>query len=254
MGEARLPCYHRLVRTMFLAAVLLAAGCDAPGASSTGPKKTEPVAEPQPTAQAPETPKAKSPLERWAFDTDTAGSSPAGFELLETASAGTPAQWGVLEDPTAPSGGKGFGVLSTRNTGQTYNVALAPGFAAQDVELTVSLKPRSGTQDQGGGVVFRAQGARDYYVARWNPLEKNVRFYVVVAEQRSAFKAADLELDPTQWHTMRVLVEGPRMELFMDEDSVLVANDETLKGPGRIGLWTKADAATWFDDLTAQNL
>ena len=53
---------------------------------------------------------------------------------------------------------------------------------------------------------------------------------------------------------MRVIAEGTRMELFMDESSVLVADDETLKGPGRIGLWTKADAATWFDDLTAQKL
>lgn len=238
---------------MSLAVLLVALGCDAQGPAPSQPKKKTPETQ-DAEAGGPPPAKTGSPLKRWAFDEGAPGSVPTGFELLETATAGAPATWGVVADASAPSGGKGFGVLTTQNKGQTYNVALAPGFEAADVELTVSLKPDAGTQDQGGGVVFRAQGARDYYVARWNPLEKNVRFYVVVAEQRSAFKAADIDLDPSQWHTMRVIVEGPRMELFMNETSVLVANDETLKGPGRIGLWTKADAATWFDDLTAQNL
>lgn len=242
------------MRTISLALLVVALSCDAQDAAPTQPQRKTPDA---PAAQEPKSaavPKTGSPLERWAFDGGTPGSIPAGFELLETAAAGTPAKWGVVADAAAPSGGKGFGVLSTTNAGQTYNVALAPGFEAADVELTVSLKADSGTGDQGGGVVFRAQGATDYYIARWNPLEKNVRFYVVVGEQRSAFKAADLDLDASQWHTMRVIVEGARMELFMDEQSVLVAEDETLKAAGRIGLWTKADAATWFDDLTAQNL
>ncbi len=242
------------MRSISLALLVVALGCDAQDAAPAESKHK--AAEPPATEDAKTAVPAKtgSPLERWDFDAGAAGSTPAGFELLETAAAGTPATWGVVADPAAPSGGKGFGVLNTTNTGQTYNVALAPGFEATDVELTVSLKADAGTQDQGGGVVFRAQGSRDYYIARWNPLEKNVRFYVVVSEQRSAFKAAELDLDPSQWHTMRVIVEGSRMELFMDETSVLVAEDETLKTPGRIGLWTKADAATWFDDLTAQKL
>jgi len=243
------------VRTISLALLVAALGCDAQDQAPAQPQPQPKSAEaPTDSAKGTPVPKTGSPLKRWAFDDGAPASLPAGFELLETAAAGTPAKWGVVADAAAPSGGKGFGVLSTTNTGQTYNVALAPGFEAADVELTVSLKADAGTGDQGGGVVFRAQGASDYYIARWNPLEKNVRFYVVVGEQRSAFKAADIDLDPSQWHTMRVIVEGPRMELFMDEQSVLVAEDETLKAAGRIGLWTKADAATWFDDLTAQNL
>lgn len=246
------PCYHPRVRTLFLAVLLVPLGCDA-ARPQEEPKAT---AEPQAGHDTKDAPagKPETALERWAFDSGAPGSTPSGFELLETAATGTPARWGILEDAAAPSGGKGFGVLSSKNAGQTYNVALAPDFEATDVELTVSLKAASGAEDQGGGVVFRAQAAHDYYIARWNPLEKNVRFYVVVGEQRSAFKAADVDLDPSQWHTMRVIAEGTRMELFMDERSVLVADDETLKGPGRIGLWTKADAATWFDDLTAQKL
>jgi hypothetical protein len=237
-------------------ALVLAAsiGCAAENPPPQTGAKAEAQTDPKPAevkpspAENPAQPDAS--LKRWSFDAGEAGSIPDGFRVLETAAAGTPATWGVMEDKSAPSGGKGFGVLATKNKGQTYNVALAPGFEGTDVELTVSVKATTGEQDQGGGVVFRAKDAKDYYIARWNPLEKNVRFYVVVAEQRSAFKAADVDLDPSQWHTMRVIVEGKRMELFMNDTSVLVAEDETLTGPGAVGLWTKA----WFDDLTAQTL
>ena len=218
---------------------------DKPEAKAAAP--AEPTAPPQKTATGPA-------LERWDFDGLADGAAPEGFDLLETASVGRPATWGGAKDPQAPSGGTAFGVLETTNEGQTYNLALAPGFESTDVELTVAVKARTGKQDQGGGVAFRADGASNYYIARWNPLEKNVRFYVVVNQQRSAFAAADIDLDPSRWHTMRVIAEGNRFELFMDETSVLVTNDDTLGAKGRIGLWTKADAATLFDDLTAQAL
>ena len=249
--------YHPPVRypvALVLAASLGCAAENPPPKTGDAPKaeaKASAAAKPDAT-EAPA--KADPSLKRWSFDEGAAGSIPEGFRLLETASTSTPATWGLMEDESAPSGGKGFGVLETKNAGQTYNVALAPDFEATDVELNVSVKATTGEQDQGGGVVFRAKDARDYYIARWNPLEKNVKFYVVVAQQRTALVAADIDLDPSQWHTMRVIVEGKRMELFMNEASVLVAEDETLTGPGAIGLWTKADAATWFDDLTAQTL
>lgn len=249
--------YHPRVR--YPVALLLAAsiGC----AAENPPPKTGAKAEAKPDAKAPpepaseETPaKPDASLKRWSFDAGAAGSIPEGFRVLETASKGTPATWGVVEDKSAPSGGKGFGVLQTENKGQTYNVALAPEFEAADVELNVSVKATTGEQDQGGGVAFRAKDASDYYIARWNPLEKNVKFYVVVAEQRTTIEIADVDLDPSQWHTLRVIVEGKRMEMFMNDTSVLVTEDETLTGPGAVGLWTKADAATWFDDFTAQTL
>lgn len=231
----------------------LAMGCDGKEPEPSPQPEPKPATEATKPDAAPKAVDAAS-LQRWSFDDGAPGAVPNGFELLETASAGTPATWGTVEDAAAPSGGKGFGVTKTTNLGQTYNVALAPSFEATDVELTVAVKASTGKQDQGGGVVFRAKGASNYYIARWNPLEKNVRFYVVVNEQRSAFAAADIDLDPSAWHTMRVIAEGKRFELFMNEKSVLVTEDETLTGPGRIGLWTKADAATWFDDLTAQKL
>lgn len=250
-------CYHRAVRYGSVLLLALLVGCDSNAETPSQDTKSAPAkAEPESKTpgKAPAKSESAASLQRWSFDDGTDGSIPAGFELLETASAGTPATWGIVSDAGAPSGGKGFGVLKTANRGQTYNVALAPEFTATDVELTVSVKADTGEQDQGGGVVFRAKGATDYYIARWNPLEKNVRFYMVVGEQRSAFAAAEVDLDPSDWHTMRVIAEGKRFELFMNETSVLVAEDETLAGPGRIGLWTKADAATWFDDLTAQKL
>ncbi len=235
---------------------MTASGCDSQSESAAAPA-TPPPPPAQPSQPDAAKPKAPSPTPsgpQWAFDTDPVGTTPAGFERLETASVGHPATWGVVKDVTAPSGDRVFGVLASTNAGQTYNLALAPDFETTDVDVSVALKAVSGSEDQGGGVVFRARGASDYYIARWNPLEKNARFYVVDNEQRSAFAVVELDLEPKAWHTLRVIAEGPRMELFMDEESVLVANDETHSGPGRIGLWTKADAATLFDDLAAQPL
>ena len=112
----------------------------------------------------------------------------------------------------------------------------------------------TGETDQGGGVVLRANGAEDYYIARWNPLEKNVKFYIVRAQHRDMIAKADIDLDIGKWHALRVLAEGDRFEIFVGEATVLEVRDATLPGPGLIGLWTKADAATRFDDFVVNAL
>jgi hypothetical protein len=188
-------------------------------------------------------------LRRISFDDAKPDTVPAGFTPAETNSAGTPAKWGVVAEGSAPSSPNAFGVLETKNTGQTYNVALLEGDPVADVDIAVMVKAVTGEKDQGGGVVFRAKGAGDYYIARWNPIEKNVKFYVVKSQHRDELAKADLDIDASKWHALRVLVEGDRFELFVDEDSVLELRDTALSEAGAVGLWTKADAATLFDDL-----
>lgn len=102
-------------------------------------------------------------------------------------------------------------------------------------------------------MVFRARDADNYYVARWNPLEENARFYVVEHGRRSPLGKADVKLDPKAWHRLEVLVAHQRFELLIDDRSALVVEDATLPEAGRTGLWTKADAATWFDDFSAHS-
>jgi hypothetical protein len=236
-------------RSVFRACILLVvAACqstaqiDRTGEDKAPPptKAAEQPAEPAPSGGA---------LRRISFDDAEPGGVPAGFTPGETNSTGTPAKWGVVADPRAPSGPNVFGVLETKNTGQTYNVALLDGDPVADVDIAVMVKAVTGEKDQGGGVVFRARGPGDYYIARWNPVEKNVKFYVVRSQHREELAKADLDIDPTAWHALRVLVEGDRFELFVDEASALELRDTSLADAGAVGLWTKADAATRFDDL-----
>jgi hypothetical protein len=99
-------------------------------------------------------------------------------------------------------------------------------------------------------VVFRAKSERDHYVARWNPVEKNFRLYALVGGARVDVGAADLELDTSKWHTLRVVVQGDSIECFMDDEPVLHVDDKTFGDAGMIGLWTKGDATVLFDDLS----
>ena len=193
-------------------------------------------------------------LDQWTFDNDKPDTVPPGWDLGETGAAGTPAKWGVVKQDDAPSGTNAFGVLETKNGKPTFNVALAPFQAARDVDLSVMVKPVTGELDQGGGFVLRAKGTTDYYIVRWNPLEKNVKFYKVVAGHRDMIAKADTDVDPSKWHRLRVLADGNRFEIFFDDETVLELNDTTHPNGGRIGLWTKADAATLFDDFLATAL
>jgi hypothetical protein len=177
----------------------------------------------------------------WDFEQDgAAGSRPS-------ASAPT-GRWEFVNDPTAPSGRVVLAQVAENPT-KVFNLWLVDERMAGDGRLAVSFASIAGLEDQGGGLVWRAQDAANYYVCRFNPLERNFRLYVVVAGERRLLESADLDL-AEGWHRIEVRVAGTRHECFVDGAKVVEAGDSTLTGAGRIGLWTKADAATRFDDLS----
>ena len=178
----------------------------------------------------------------WNFDSDTASQIARGF----TNEVG---EWKVEADNTAPSRPN---VLAqrARSSGPTFNMTLIGSTSYKDVDISVSMKAGAGSIDQGGGLVWRARDARNYYVARYNPLEDNYRVYKVENGVRSAeFQNANAPASPG-WHTLRATMTGDRIECYYDGKKYLDVRDATFKDAGRIGLWTKADAQTRFDDLT----
>ena len=100
----------------------------------------------------------------------------------------------------------------------------------------------------GGGLIWRATDDRDYYLTRVNPLEQNIRIYGVIKGVRHLLQNFDQIIDVKQWHTLRVTHQGCRVQVFYDEKSVFDLCDRTFT-TGKIGLWTKSDAVTYFDDL-----
>lgn len=183
---------------------------------------------------------AQGGKESWNFDTDIPGTIAKGF----TNEVG---EWKVVADPNAPSQPNVLAQLA-KNSGSTFNVTLLGETNYKDLEISVQMKAVAGKGDQGGGLVWRAKDAENYYVVRYNPLEDNYRLYKVEKGRRSQLKSADIK-HKEGWHSLRVTMKGDLIQCYYDGQKYLEAKDTTFAGSGKIGLWTKADAQTQFDDL-----
>jgi hypothetical protein len=177
----------------------------------------------------------------WNFDKDRDGMMPAGFYRA----AG---QWKVKADATAPSKPNVLAQMA-RSSADTFNLALVAGTSFRDLDLAAKVRAVGGKTDQGGGLVWRAQDARNYYVARYNPLKNNYVLYKVHNYGRVELAHAGIERTPG-WHTLRVVMRDDHIECYFDGKKYLDVRDATFREKGQIGLWTKADAVTYFDDLT----
>ena len=172
----------------------------------------------------------------WTFDDDATGKIAKGF----TNEVG---QWSVV-----PSD-KGKALAQTaKSDDAVFNVTLVADTNVKDVDVSVRLKSVAGANDQGGGLVWRAKDAKNYYIARYNHLEDNYRIYKVVDGNRTMFLSANITHDAA-WHTLRVTMKGDHIECYYDGKKYLDVHDSTFPGAGKIGLWSKADAQSQFDDL-----
>jgi hypothetical protein len=179
----------------------------------------------------------------WNFDLDAAGAIAKGF----TNEFGT---WQVTVDPTAPSKPNVLAQLA-KSAGPDFNVTLFQETNFKDVDLSVQMKAIAGKNDQGGGLVWRAKDGKNYYIARYNPLEDNFRVYKVVNGRRTEFQSAAIK-HTDGWHSLRVTMTADHIECHYDGKKYLDVKDSTFMDGGKIGLWTKSDAQTNFDDLTAK--
>ena len=178
------------------------------------------------------------------FDADKTGESPVGWTCTKTGS-GTP-KWTVVADDTAPSKPN---VL--RQSGEaTYPVALKDDTSLKDGFVAVKFKPVSGKEDQAGGVVWRARDADNYYLARANALEDNVTIYHTIKGKRVSFKNVNTPVKSGEWHTLRVEFAGNKFTVTFDGSKVIAATDDSFSDAGKVGVWTKADSVTLFDDFS----
>ena len=189
----------------------------------------------------------------WTFDTDPPGTLPSDF-VVGTLFDGRPAgDWKVAQKSDAPSPPNVFGQLMGKGAEHAYKVVLVEGSNTSDLGLEVSLLAVDGRADMGGGLIWHAADDRNYYLTRANPLEQNIRIYRVVKGVRHMLKNFDHIIDVRSWHQLRVTMTGCRVQVFFDKSKVFDLCDDTFK-EGRIGLWTKSDATTYFDDLRLQLL
>ncbi|MBW8001137.1 MAG: hypothetical protein FVQ80_03840 [Planctomycetes bacterium] len=188
----------------------------------------------------------------WSFDSEKIGSVPEGWIIGETAGMGKTAKWEVIRDDSAPSKDKAVAVTRSENYGETFNLLLAKKTNYKDVEVSVKVKAISGKEDRGGGPIWRAKDADNYYISRWNPLENNLRVYYVKDGRRVQLATADIKTDPGKWHEIEIEHVGNKIVAEFDDEKVIEIEDSTFAEGGMVGLWTKADAATAFDDFEVE--
>lgn len=183
---------------------------------------------------------------------DDATSLPAGWKTGITGAGA--AKWEVVRDDDAASGPN---VL--KQSGEaTYCWAAKTDAAVKDGFAEAKFKPLSGKEDQAGGLVFRFQGGDNYYVARGNALEGNVVLYKTVNGKRSSLQVKgrmfgyglDAKVAKNKWNTLRVDFAGALFTVSLNGSKLFEVEDQTFKDAGGVGVWTKADSVTLFDDFT----
>jgi hypothetical protein len=177
------------------------------------------------------------------FDNATVGSAPAGWTATKTGTGN--AKWTIERDDSAPSKPN---VLKQSGTA-TYPICFKDDTNLKDGFVEVKFKPISGKDDQAGGVVWRLKDANNYYIARANALEDNVTIYHTINGKRTEKKRSDAKVASTTWHSLRVDFQGNHFTVTFDGKKAIEWDDETFKDAGKVGVWTKADSVTLFDDF-----
>src|SRR5947207_14987719 len=178
------------------------------------------------------------------FDNLKTGAAPPGWTATQTGSGS--AKWSVEKDDSAPSQPN---VL--KQSGEaTFPVCFKNDTSLKDGFVEVKFKPVAGKEDQAGGVIWRVQDANNYYIARANALENNVTIYYTIRGKRIEKKRANIKVASSAWHTLRVDFSGNRFTVTFDGKKAIEWDDDTFKNAGKVGVWTKADSITEFDDFT----
>jgi len=189
--------------------------------------------------------------ESWDFQDAVVGELPNNWTATKTGE-GPGSVWKVEEDATAPAGARVLSQTSSAGPNALFNLCLNTESKFGDVDLKLSLKAVAGKLDQGGGPVWRCQDKDNYYIARLNPLEGDFRLFHVVKGKRTLLGKPLQASEPTGvWHTIRVTHVGKHITCYLNDKKVIELDDDTLREPGMIGLWTKADAVTSFDGVSA---
>jgi len=225
---------HKGMSTLVRVVTILALG----GCSSSGPGRLD-----QDPAEL-----SAGKARTWNFDQDAPDVLPQSWKGAETHGHSQEGAWQVVEDGASKSK-PNILKLVTRNSGGTYNLCVLKHVRAGDLDLSVALRADAGREDQGGGLLWRYHDANNYYVARVNPLEDNFRLYKVENGKRSQLHSASSNVRQGQWTTMRIVHVGDRIDCYLDGKLLIAGHDNTFGESGQIGLWTKADASTSFDNV-----
>ncbi len=189
----------------------------------------------------------------FSFNNCVTDKIPMGWSQYITGKKGENPNWRIVED----NGNKVLAQLSEDNPNYHFNEIVFDGFEAKNIELRVKLKGVKGKMDQGGGFVWRFTDANNYYVVRANPLEDNVVLYKVENGKRKDLPVlgkgrtygVEVKSLGSGWNNLKLTAVDNLFTVYLNDEQIFQVKDETFTNAGKIGLWTKADAVTYFDDF-----
>ncbi|MBI5188364.1 MAG: DUF1080 domain-containing protein, partial [Nitrospirae bacterium] len=159
-------------------------------------------------------------------------------------------QWGIIKDGQNKVLGiiSNGGIEKNRISFSQFNICWFKGVQF-GVEIEIRMKAVSGKVDQGGGPIWRVFDSDNYYVARANPLEGNFRVYYVRNGKRVQIASTDVDTDSDKWYTIKIVHRGDKIEGYLNGRKYIEVKSDMLPNEGGIGVWTKADALSYFDDI-----
>jgi len=197
---------------------------------------------------------------KWSFDKDKIGALPPGW-LSGRTGQGRKGIWKVLTDATAPSSPNILAQASADNARYRFLLAVVQNVSYKDVVLSVEFKVISGKRDQAAGLVWRYRDTNNYYVASTNVLEGNVVLYKVEGGQRKRLNPSgttgpgygvNVTMTGNAWQQLSVRVNGSLFLVSLDDKTLFEVEDNTFSEAGKVGLWTKGDSVTHFDNFTVE--
>ena len=191
------------------------------------------------------------------FEEMNLGTNPGGFSVSKTGD-GSDSIWTVEDRVTGTQKSKVLIQSSADSIRSRFPLCVYQEFSARNLDISVNFLPLTGSIDQAGGIVWRYQDENNYYVVRANALEDNVVLYKMENGIRSDLKpigagvssyGEEVFVPVGQWSTLKVVVNDDRFAVSLNNDHLFDVQDETFQGIGKVGLWTKADSVTAFDNL-----
>ena len=189
----------------------------------------------------------------WDFEELKDGQLPLGWQAEKLNEQDNETLWITRNDDTMASPTMVLAITATPSgNGNNFNMCWTDRVKFQDGAIELNIKKDSGEIDQGGGIIWRVQDRDNYYLTRWNPLENNLRLYRVVQGRREQLASCEVPDDQGTWHSLRIEQMGSEIKCFFDTGDTLFLQDSTFPQAGGVGVWTKADAHTSFDDIDVQ--
>lgn len=186
----------------------------------------------------------------WVLDFEDQPLGPARVCTGGLTGGGGGVDWRIIEDADSPAGPRVLAELGGDSTSNRFPLCIFPDFSSHDVDITVAFKAVSGSIDQAAGIAVRLQDEENYYVARANALEGNVRFYIVRNGVRRQLAGVDVAVPGQLWQTLGLRVSGTTAEVRFNNRTLFSFAEVTeFAEAGGVALWIKADSVTDFDDL-----